>query len=153
MIRNNKGQSILEYAMLLGVVVAAIVAIQIQVGRSVKGRFIQSAGQIGEAFTTAETYTIETGSQSSRREQTIASLEDANTPSSELGSIWTKSTILATTVAAPSTATRVLNTYNGELNYTDYVAEHQVSSTLQKGTHDKFDSGKLDSDRKLFTDD
>lgn len=138
-LKSKKGQGILEYAMILAIVVAVIVAIQIYVKRAVEGKFKQSADQIGEQFTTAETYTIETQSQSSRREQTLANLD---TPTKG----WTRSEIQGGGAFAPGKVA-----YAGyESSKTDYVQQNIGGN--QVGTHGTFDSGKI-SDKKLFEDD
>lgn len=138
-LKNKKGQGILEYAMILAIVVAVIVAIQLYVKRALEGKFKQSADQIGEQFTTAETYTIETQSQSARREQTLAGL----TPGTDG---WTRSEIQGGGAFAPGKVA-----YAGyEASKTDYVKQNIGGN--QAGTHGTFDSGKI-SDTKLFEDD
>lgn len=138
--KDKRAQSILEYAMVLAVLVAVIVAIQIYVKRSIQGRLKQSADQIGEQFTTAETYTIETINQSARKEETL-------TGTAATGTAWTRSEILST---VPEGITPTV-TYPGyEVTSTDYVTASQGGG--QVGTHGTFDSGKI-SDKKLFEDD
>jgi Flp pilus assembly pilin Flp len=141
-IKSKKGQGILEYAMILSIVVAVIVAIQLYVKRALEGKFKQSADQIGEQFTTAETYTIETQSQSARKEQTLAGL----TPGTQG---WTRSEIQG--AGAFSTPVGAKVTYTGnEISKTDYVVQNIGGNVA--GAHGTFASGKI-GDKKLFEDD
>lgn len=137
--KSKKGQSILEYGLLLAIVVAVLVAIQLYVKRSVQGRFKQSADQIGEQFTTGTAYTSQVISQSARREVTDPSMAAAKG--------WTNSEVQATN-AIPTAATEPYSGY--EATKTDYVVQSIGAGT--KGTHGTFDSGKI-SDVKLFEDD
>lgn len=57
MLRRIKGQSTLEYAMIIAVVVGALLAIQIYMKRGLQGRLRESSDQIGEQFD-AENTTI-----------------------------------------------------------------------------------------------
>jgi len=50
MLRRIKGQSVLEYAMIIAVVVGALLAIQIYMKRGLQGRLRESSDQIGEQF-------------------------------------------------------------------------------------------------------
>lgn len=47
---NKRGQSTLEYAILISIVIAALVAIQIYMKRGVQGRLRQASDDIGEQF-------------------------------------------------------------------------------------------------------
>jgi hypothetical protein len=58
MSRRQKGQSTLEYAMIIAVVVGALLAIQIYMKRGVQGKMRESTDQIGEQFD-AENTTID----------------------------------------------------------------------------------------------
>jgi len=53
---DKRGQSTLEYAVIIAVVVGALLAVQVYVKRGVQGRFKQAADDIGEQFS-AETGT------------------------------------------------------------------------------------------------
>lgn len=55
MLRHNQGQSTLEYAILIAVVVAALLATQIYIKRGVQGKLRESTDQIGEQFDTGKT--------------------------------------------------------------------------------------------------
>jgi uncharacterized protein (UPF0333 family) len=47
---SKRGQSTLEYAVLIVVIIAALVAMQVYLKRGVQGRMRESADQIGEPF-------------------------------------------------------------------------------------------------------
>lgn len=53
--RRLKGQSTLEYAMIIVFVVAALLAIQIYMKRGVQGKLRESADQVGEQFDAGNT--------------------------------------------------------------------------------------------------
>jgi uncharacterized protein (UPF0333 family) len=53
--RRNNGQSILEYAVLLGVVVAAVLIMQVFVKRGFQGNLKESADKMGEQFSAGGT--------------------------------------------------------------------------------------------------
>ncbi len=149
MLKTRKGQSILEYAMLLAVIVAVIVAIQIYVKRSVEGKLKTSADQIGEQFTTAETNTIQTIRQTARKEETLAGNEATGVD----GKPWSQSKIQTVEEEADwAKDLRKADKYKGaEINATDYVKDVTPGGGAV-GTHGAFDSGKI-SDKKLFEDD
>lgn len=50
MLRNRTAQSTLEYAVIIAVVVAALLAIQIYMKRGVQGKLRESTDQVGEQF-------------------------------------------------------------------------------------------------------
>lgn len=50
MLKRKKGQSTLEYALIVAVVVVALIAIVQYMGRSMKGRLKSSSDQIGRQF-------------------------------------------------------------------------------------------------------
>lgn len=56
MLRKNKGQSVLEYAMIIAVVVAALIAIQHYMKKSLQGRLRASTDQIGDQFEANSTF-------------------------------------------------------------------------------------------------
>ena len=55
MLRKLKGQSTLEYAMIIAVVVGALLAIQIYMKRGVQGKLRESSDKIGEQFDAEKT--------------------------------------------------------------------------------------------------
>ncbi|MDD5292664.1 MAG: hypothetical protein PHY46_05760 [Candidatus Omnitrophica bacterium] len=50
LLKRNKGQSTLEYAILIVVVIMALIAIQAYLKRGIQGRMRDSADQIGDQF-------------------------------------------------------------------------------------------------------
>lgn len=63
MLRRIKGQSTLEYAMVITVVVGALLAIRFYMTRSVQGKLRESIDNIGEQYSAGKTtskYTIDT---------------------------------------------------------------------------------------------
>ncbi len=63
--RYSRGQSTLEYAIIIAVIVAALVVMQIYIKRGVQGKLRSSTDQIGEQYSPGHTtggYTTTTGS-------------------------------------------------------------------------------------------
>lgn len=52
---SKKGQSTLEYAIVIAVVIAGLLALQSYMGRGVQGKLRQSADDIGEQYATGKT--------------------------------------------------------------------------------------------------
>jgi Flp pilus assembly pilin Flp len=137
-LNKRKAQGMLEYALLIAIFVAVIVALQIYVKRGLQGKFKQTADQIGEQFTTGQSYTIQRISQSATKEETK--------PDTDIGG-WTKSTIQDSTFVSGTKA----GDYPGyEVTKSDYVSATTGAGAL--GSHSTFDSGKL-SEITLFDDD
>ncbi len=64
--RTRRGQSTLEYAILIVIVIGALIAIQFYIKRGIQGRFKQSTDDIGDQFSPANTEytrTVTTGSK------------------------------------------------------------------------------------------
>ena len=145
-IRKKKGQSILEYAILLAVIVAVIVAIQVYVKRALQGRMKASTDSIGDQFTTKDTYTIETIQQTAREEATLVGLGAGQWSRSEIDAkadgTWFK--------GADARYQAEAGDYTGhEITSSDYV----VQDVGKKGrTHGTFDSADI-GDTGLYTDD
>jgi len=53
---NKRGQSTLEYAVIIAVVVGALLAIQVYIKRGVQGRLKQASDDIGEQFSPGASY-------------------------------------------------------------------------------------------------
>ncbi len=51
---NRKGQSTLEYAILIIIIIAALVSLQTYIKRGIQGRLKSSADDIGDGYTLAE---------------------------------------------------------------------------------------------------
>jgi len=72
--KHKRGQSTLEYAVIIAVVVGALLAIQVYVKRGVQGRLKQAADDIGEQFSPgASTYNYTTIVTSRSNENVIPS--------------------------------------------------------------------------------
>jgi len=145
--RKKKGQSILEYAVFLGVIVAVIIVMQIYVKRAVQGKFKSNADQLGEQFSTGVVHNIETMQQTDRKETMQAGEIAADTTvvqKSAIGVVtdanWAAGLNDKGTIYAPNA-----DNYKGaEINKKDFVTT--------TGAHSEMDSGKL-KDQKLFGDD
>ena len=53
--RNNKGQSTLEYAVLIIIVIGALLSIQVYIKRGIQGRLRSAADDIGDQFSVGNT--------------------------------------------------------------------------------------------------
>ena len=60
MLRKIKGQSTLEYAMIIAVVVGALLALQIYMKRGLQGRMREAADDIGKQFEAEQTKIVST---------------------------------------------------------------------------------------------
>ena len=88
----KKAQSVVEYAIFIAAISAALIGLQIYFQRGVKGNYKQRADSVGGQFTTAQNYSIETQSQTLRSADGGYIDED---PSDDDNPIyWSKSTIL-----------------------------------------------------------
>ena len=153
-LRNRKAQSITEYAVLSGVVIMAVVLMQVYLKRSVQGKFKDTADQIGEQFSTGETYSTQTIQQSLRNE-----VSGVRTDVAELSKAWSKSTVIATASIGTNPqayiptdwgyveATPELASFaKGEVTVNDYVSVATGADAI--GTHTAFRSGVL-QDKKI----
>lgn len=147
-LRNRKAQSITEYAVLSGVLILAIVVMQVYLKRSVQGKFKDTADQIGEQFSTGESYHTQTIQQSMRKE--ISGL-GADT---DLNAAWSKSTVITAgsetnpqeyipdNWGGSETSRPELNTIaKGEVTVSDYVSVAEGGDAI--GAHTAFKSGIL----------
>ena len=66
---NKRGQSTLEYALLIGVIVAALIAMQVYMKRGVQGKIRDATDQIGDQYSPGYTTgTVSTTTQSTTHE-------------------------------------------------------------------------------------
>ena len=143
-LRKKKGQSMLEYAILMGVIIAVIVALQVYVRRAVQGKFKDSADSIGDQFSTREAYTVQTIQQSARKDQTLGfGTEPAD------GEAWSQSQIATVDESFVPEEAKVTEYKGYEKTTTDYVTAEKGSGAV--GTHGTFASGVL-SEKTLFDD-
>ena len=71
--RNRSGQSVVEYAVMIAVVIAALLIIQIYMRRGVQGKLRESTDQVGEQFTPhSATYSLTRTYDSTRADTTTA---------------------------------------------------------------------------------
>lgn len=53
-VKNNKGQSTLEYAILIIIIIGALLTIQVYIKRGLQGRWKQATDDIGDQYTQAD---------------------------------------------------------------------------------------------------
>lgn len=70
-IKGNKGQSALEYAILIAVVVAALLAMQIYIKRGAMGRLKSASDDIGSQFSPTKTQSTFTSSTFRQSKETV----------------------------------------------------------------------------------
>ncbi len=70
--RRKKGQSTLEYAILIIIVLAALLSIQVYVKRGIQGRFKSAADDIGEQFSPGNTNVMKISGTRSQSRDTFA---------------------------------------------------------------------------------
>ncbi len=73
MLNKQKGQSTLEYAMIVAVVVAGLFAMQIYMKRGVQGKLRSSTDEIGAQFEAGESQVIANSSHTGTTVETTAS--------------------------------------------------------------------------------
>ena len=152
----RRGQSVLEYSLMVVVLIVVILAMNVYFKRALQGKWKSTSDQIGKQFTTNQFYTIETRQQSARTEATATEGTDGEIA----GNNWVRSTIMDKTqygktgFGAPNAAGGIGGIETGyaghETTKTDYVTQAIAAKTL--GAHGTFDSGKL-SNIRLFDDD
>lgn len=156
---NKKAQAILEYSILVAVVIVVVVGYMIYVKRGLAGRWKSAGDQLGEQFTTARNYTIQTISQSIREETTGISNGSNNY------TVWSSSQVALSASNLSNLSTQLIdlgiqtssltsNVSSAWQGY-DYTAVDYVNATVgggSIGSHATFDSGKL-SNISLYDDD
>lgn len=71
--RRKKGQSTLEYAILIIIIIGALLSIQVYIKRGVQGRLKSAADDIGDQFSTGNTNVIKKMVTSSQTSDTFVS--------------------------------------------------------------------------------
>ena len=79
MLRNKRGQSALEYALLIAVVVLALLAIAVYMQRGMRGRLKESTDQVGRQFDPASFATSWRASSSGETSSTESRTGDGDT--------------------------------------------------------------------------
>lgn len=69
--RRKKGQSTLEYAILIIIIIGALLSIQVYIKRGIQGRLKQAADDIGDQFSPGQTNVTSTMTVSSKTEDTF----------------------------------------------------------------------------------
>ena len=70
-LRKNRAQSTLEYAILIGVIVAGLVGMQVYLKRGYQGKLKDSADSMGEQFSPGQTTFTNTTSMSTTSTETV----------------------------------------------------------------------------------
>lgn len=68
-LNKKRGQSTLEYAVLITVIIAALISIQTYIKRGVQGRLKSASDDIGDQFSPGNTNSIVSEKRSSRQQQ------------------------------------------------------------------------------------
>lgn len=90
MLKNKRGQSILEYVIIIVVVVGALIAINIYMKRGVEGKLRESTDQIGEQFDIADSQTDITRTRSGTSTQTVVGGGESTTATADAGEVRTE---------------------------------------------------------------
>lgn len=75
--RSNRAQAIFEYAIMLACLVAAVLAMQVYIKRSMQGRLRQAADELGQQYAPKETTGTHTYSYSGTTESSTKTLSEA----------------------------------------------------------------------------
>ena len=78
-LNKKRGQSTLEYAMLIIIIIAALITIQVYIKRGVQGGIKKSADDIGDQFSPGNTNVIVAEKVSSKQKQTFGLADDGVT--------------------------------------------------------------------------
>ena len=87
----KKGQSIVEYAFLISVILAALVIMQMYIKRTYQGRLKQDADEVGQQYSPGHTVSL------------IQSRTDSSSTSCTGGNCWSKNIPYGMTVTKSST--------------------------------------------------
>lgn len=71
--RREKGQSTLEYAVLIIIIIGALLSIQVYIKRGIQGRLKSSADEVGDQFSPGNMNVVTRTSTTSRTNQTFQS--------------------------------------------------------------------------------
>ncbi|MEI6437122.1 MAG: hypothetical protein WCO69_00055 [Candidatus Omnitrophota bacterium] len=77
--KNKKGQSTLEYAILIIIIIAALLSLQTYVKRGVQGRLKSSTDDIGEQYGASSNYYKETKTRSNTYNNSLKGTTDSGT--------------------------------------------------------------------------
>ena len=93
-LRKIKGQSTLEYAVLIIIIIGALLSIQVYIKRGLQGRLKSSADDIGDQYSDGNQNVLKTTSTHSRTGDTFFN----GTQSSQLREIETTNTVMSSNV-------------------------------------------------------
>lgn len=142
--RGKKAQSVTEYSIMFGVIIAGLIGLQIYFQRGVQGNIRERSDAVGDQFTTSQNYTIE------RQSHTLRSSEGGYARD---GDFWSVSEILGSSGdSGLGNVQAGWHTDLSDLTKLDYQG-HEVSRTRfvdqtvkgtgQVGDHGTFDSGVI----------
>ena len=93
--RRKKGQSTLEYAVLIIIIIGALLSIQVYIKRGIQGRLKGAADDIGDQFSVGNTNVVKTMRTSSQTKDTFgAGISRSQLMAEELTSTLTNATIM-----------------------------------------------------------
>lgn len=93
--RSRRGQSTLEYAILIVIVIGALVAIQFYIKRGIQGRFKSATDDIGDQFSPGNTdYNRVVTTSSSTRDTFEAGVTESKLTAADLSTTVVKSVII-----------------------------------------------------------
>src|ERR1017187_5066006 len=96
-LNQKRGQSTLEYAVLIVVIIGALLTIQVYIKRGVQGRLKSAADDIGDQYSDGNTNAIKTVIRSSNTEETFnAGVAATNIIGNEITNTMENSVILNT---------------------------------------------------------
>ena len=96
-LNQRRGQSTLEYAVLIVVIIGALLTLQVYIKRGVQGRFRSAADDIGDQYSDGNTNVIKTTNRSSTTEETYnAGQSSTNIIGSEITNTMENSVIVNT---------------------------------------------------------
>ncbi len=77
--KRNKGQSTLEYAVLIIIIIGALLSIQVYIKRGIQGRLKSATDDIGDQFSPGNTYVNKTKTTSGRELQSSTQISGSRT--------------------------------------------------------------------------
>lgn len=91
----KRGQSTLEYAVLIVVIIAALIAMQVYLKRGVQGKFRESSDQIGEQFSPGYTTSNLTTATHSRTRDTSTAVSSTTQILNQFQNRWGWENVMA----------------------------------------------------------
>ncbi len=113
MLKRSKGQSTLEYALIIAVVVGALLAMQSYMKRGVQGKLREATDDVGSQYS-AGNVTAKYITQQSTDKQTVETVGVGTTAGARTTSVQSPATV--TTTAEGDNAEKITKTLNDELS-------------------------------------